>query len=124
MAAIIELPASEAIAEGSSGRVQGTLNDEDGAAIDYTSVTATVATLKNHLGAIVNSRSAQNVFSTNGGSWASGGVFALALTPSDTIVVEPGPEFQRRYLGLSVTHSGGKTLNTEIRFSVRKLVAI
>jgi hypothetical protein len=124
MSAVIEIPSSEAIPEGSSGRVQGSLVDEDGVAIDTSAVTATVATLKNHLGAVINSRNAQSVFSTNGGSWASGGVFTLALTPLDTPIVEVGPEYQRRYLGLTVTHSSGKVLTCEIRFSVRKLGTI
>jgi hypothetical protein len=123
MPAITILTTNEAIAEGTSGRIRATLKDEDGVAIDTSAVTATVATLHNHLGAVVNSRDAQDVFATNGGSWASGGVFTLLLTPADTPVVS-GPEFQLRKLGLVVTHSSGKKAPQEIWFYVRRLSTI
>jgi hypothetical protein len=123
MAAVITKPTKEAIPEGANGRVTGTLKDDAGAAIDTSAVTATVATLHDHKGAVVNSRNAQDVYGINGGSWASGGVFTLLLTPADTQVVS-GPEFQLRKLGLIVTHSSGKKAPQEIWFYVRRLSTI
>lgn len=123
MAAVIVIPASQAIPEGASGAVGGTLNGETGSAIDISAVTATIATLHDDRGAVVNSRNAQDVYGVNGGSWASGGVFTLALTPADT-QVSAGPEFQLRKLGLLVTHSSGKKAPQEIWFYVRRLSTI
>jgi hypothetical protein len=123
MPAVIVIPSSQALPEGASGTVGGTLKNEAGAAIDISAVTATAATLHDHKGAVVNSRNAQDVYGVNGGSWASGGVFTLLLTPADTQVVS-GPEFQLRKLGLIVTHSSGKKAPQEIWFYVRRLSTI
>lgn len=123
MPAVIVIPASQGVAEGASGTLSATLRDEAGAAIDISAVTATVATLHDHKGAVVNSRNAQDVYGVNGGSWASGGVFTLALTPADT-QVSAGPEFQLRKLGLLVTHSSGKKAPQEVWFYVRRLSTI
>jgi hypothetical protein len=123
MAAITIIPSSRAISEGTSGRVRARLKDEDGAAIDTSAVTATVATYHDHRGAVINSRNAQDVFSTNGGSWASGGWFTMQLVPADT-QVSAGPEFQLRKLGVLVTHSSGKKAPQEIWFYVRRLSTI
>lgn len=123
MPAVIVIPASQGLAEGTSGTLSATLKDETGAAIDISAVSATAATLHDHRGDVVNSRNAQDVYGTNGGSWASGGVFTLLLTPADT-QVSTGPEFQLRKLGLVVTHSSGKKAPQEIWFYVRRLSTI
>lgn len=123
MPPVIIIPANQALPEGTSGEVSGTLKQGNGSAIDTSAVTATVATYHNHRGDVINSRENQDVYNTNGGSWASGGVFTLALTPADT-QVSAGPEFQLRKLGLLVTHSSGKKAPQEIWFYVRRLSTI
>jgi hypothetical protein len=112
---------SEAFAESSTGRIGGQLKDHAGANIDLSAVTALVGTLTNHLGAVVNSRSAQNMLNANNATVSSTGAFVLELQPADTVAVEAGPDFQPRYLTLKGTHSGGKTLAKEIQFYIRKL---
>jgi hypothetical protein len=123
MPAVIVIPSNQALPEGSSGTLSATIKDDAGASIDTSAVTATAATLHDHKGAVVNTRNAQDVYGVNGGSWASGGVFTLLLTPADTQVVS-GPEFQLRKLGLIVTHSSGKKAPQEIWFYVRRLSTI
>jgi hypothetical protein len=123
MPAVIVIPASQAVPEGTSGTLSATMRDDTGAVIDISAVTATTATLHDHKGAVVNSRNAQDVYGVNGGSWTSGGVFELALTPADT-QVSAGPEFQLRKLGLVATHSAGKKAPQEIWFYVRRLSTI
>jgi hypothetical protein len=123
MPAVIVIPAHQGLPEGTSGTLSATLRDETGTVIDISAVTATVATLHDHKGAVVNFRNAQDVYGVNGGSWASGGVFTLLLTPADTQVVS-GPEFQLRKLGLIVTHSSGKKAPQEVWFYVRRLSTI
>jgi hypothetical protein len=123
MPTITIIPTRRALSEGTSGRVRARLKDEDGEVIDTAAVTGTLATYHNHRGAVINSRENQDVYGTNGGSWASGGWFTLQLTPADTQVVS-GPEFQLRKLGLVVTHSSGKKAPQEIWFYVRRLSTI
>jgi hypothetical protein len=131
MPPVIVLPTSDAIGEGASGRIRGFLEDEDGVKIDASAVTAIAGTLKNHLGVVVNSRSAQDMLNVNQGALAEitvGGVlrtaFTFSATPSDTPVSEAGPEFQLRKLGLIVTHSSGKKAPQEVWFYVRRLSTI
>lgn len=114
-------PTSDAFAESSTGRLGGDLVDADSAAIQLSALSALVGTLTNHLGAVVNSRSAQNMLNANNATVSAGGAFVLELQPADTAAVEAGPEFQVRYLTLKGTHSGGKTLAKEIQFYIRKL---
>jgi hypothetical protein len=123
MPAVTVIAPNEAIPEGASRTLSATLKDENGAAIDTSAVTATLATYHDHRGAVINSRNAQDVYGVNGGSWASGGRFSLLLTPADTQVTA-GPEFQLRKLGLLVTHSSGKKAPQEIWFYVRRLSTI
>jgi hypothetical protein len=123
MPVVTTIPTRKAIPEGTNGRVRARLKDEDGAAIDTSAVTATVATLHDHRGNVVNSREAQDVYGVNGGSWATGGWFTLQLTSADT-QVSSGPEFQLRKLGVLVTHSSGKKAPQEIWFYVRRLSTI
>jgi hypothetical protein len=113
-------PTSDAFAESSTGRIGGQLT-YNGSNIDLSAVTALVGTLTNHLGAVVNSRSAQNMLNANNATVSSTGAFVLELQVADTAAVEAGPDFQPRYLTLKGTHSGGKTLAKEIQFYVRKL---
>jgi hypothetical protein len=119
---VIEVfPTSTAFAESSTGRIGGQLKDEDAANITLSAVTALVGTLTNHLGAVVNSRSAQNMLNANNATVSADGAFVLELQVADTAAVEAGPEYQTRYLTLKGTHSGGKTLAKEIQFYIRKL---
>jgi hypothetical protein len=119
--AVKTFPTNEAFAESSTGRVGGQLKDDAGANIDLSAVTALVGTLTNHLHAVVNARSAQNMLNTNNATVSSTGAFVLELQVADTAAVEIGPEYQARYLTLKGTHSGGKTLVKEIQFFIRKL---
>jgi hypothetical protein len=114
-------PTSEAFAESATGQIGGDLVDGAGVAIQLSAFTALVGTLTNHLGAVVNSRSAQNMLNANNATVSAGGAFVLELQVADTAAVEAGPDFQARYLTLKGTHSGGKTLAKEIQFYVRKL---
>lgn len=121
MPAVVRFPTVDAIAESSSGRLQAQLVDEDGANIGSSAVSALVGTLLNHLGAVVNSRSALTILGANGGTLSSTGLLTIQLSALDTVAVEAGPEFQSRTFTVKGTHSTTKTLACEIQFYVQKL---
>jgi hypothetical protein len=121
MPAVITKATDEAIPESATAVLTAQLVDEDGANIDSSAVTALVATLTNHAGAIVNSRNALTILGANGGTLSSTGLLTQVLAVADTVAVEAGPEYQQRSFTIKGTHSGGKTLACEVRFYVRKL---
>jgi hypothetical protein len=110
---------NEAFAESSTGKINGQLVDDAGAAIQLSAISALVGTLVNHQGTVI--RAAQNMLNANNATVSAGGAFVLELQVADTAAVEAGPDFQARYLTLKGTHSGGKTLAKEIQFYIRKL---
>jgi hypothetical protein len=120
MPAVIEFSRAEAIPESTTGTIGAQLSSA-GANIESSAVTALAATLTNHQGTIVNSRDGLTILGANGGSLSSTGYLTQELSPSDTVAVETGPEYQQRFFAIEGTHSGGKKLACEIRFFVRKL---
>lgn len=113
----------DAVLEQSTARYTCTLVDHTGVAIDSSAVSAIVATLKDASdGETINSRDAQSVLNTNGGTMGASGAFALVLSTLDTVArgVEP---LQPRRLTLKVTYSEG-VLTHEVDFYVRSLADI
>lgn len=118
--------ANDAIPEKGSARYSCTLTDHTGAAINSNAVSAIVATLKSIAAdgteAVVNSRTAQSVLNTNGGTLGSGGAFTLDLGTLDTVAVGTDA-VQRRRLTLKVTYTTG-VLTHEVEFYIRNLTDI
>lgn len=109
----------DAIPEQSTAQYVGTLTTPAGAVVSDGAVSAIVATLVDaNTGTAINSRSAQNVFNTNGGTLSSG-VFTLTLSTSDTVAVGT-QEMQPRRLTIKVTYSSG-VITHEVGFFVRSL---
>lgn len=115
--------ADDAINEQTTAQYTCTLTDPTGAAIDTGAVTAIVATLKDTADdTVINSRNAQDVLGTNGGSLGAGGAFTLTLSTLDTIA-RGTAALQPRRLTLKVTYASG-VLTHEIHFYIRSLADI
>jgi len=119
--AVKQFDTKDAFAESSTGTLSGQLVQPNGSNIERSAISALVGTLVNDLGAVVNSRSAQDMLNDHDATVSESGAFALELQPADTAAREAGPEFQPRYLTLKCTHSGGKVLVKSIQFYIRKV---
>ena len=91
MPAVIELGRNDAISESSTGRLTAQLVDEDGANISSAAVSALVATLWDHTGAVVNSRNQLTILNANGGTLSGTGLLTQTLAVADTVAVAAGP---------------------------------
>lgn len=121
--AVTTFSANDAINEQSTARYACTLVDHTGTAIDSSAVSAIVATLKDPSDeTVINSRAAQSVLNTNGGTMGSAGAFALVLSTLDTIA-RGTATLQPRRLTLMVTYTDG-VLTHEVDFLVRALADI
>jgi hypothetical protein len=104
--------------EGRDDYIELDLLDEAGDAISGAAITAITATLRSlDAGTVINSRDAQSVLNTNGGT-VTGGTFRLDLSPADMAAVGTRQR-QRRELTLLVTHSGGTVLPLVVNFTLR-----
>lgn len=112
----------EAINEKTSAKYSCVLTDQSGTPIGSGVVSTLKATLQTDDGTIINSRSAQSVLNTNGGTLDSSGNFALTLSAADT-VVSGAAKLQRRLLTLDVVFSSG-TLTHTVTFYINALAAI
>lgn len=108
----------QAITERSSAQYRCTFTDLTGATITGAAITAITASLYDHDGTVINSRTAQNVLGANGGA-LTGSAFALTLGALDTVAVGTR-EMQPRTLVLRVTFDTG-VITHEVRFHVRNV---
>lgn len=118
------------VLEKSSALYTCTLRDENGTPIVGTAVQTAVVTLTDQFGTVVNSRTAQDVKNTNGGSiGASNGLFSLLMVGADHALTAPeladDTRNHERRLTLVVTFSrvGGTTgtLTHEARWPLYEL---
>lgn len=116
---------SVAIEEGTTALYTCTLTDPSGAAINPVAVSAITATLiDQRTGTVINSRSAQSVLNTNGGTLAAGAVFTLVLSAADTAATAGDTSaYHPRLLTLKVTYADG-TINHEVLFWVQNLRSV
>lgn len=110
----------DSINEKSTAKYTCTLVDTAGAGIASASVSSLKATLKAaDSGTVINSRNAQSVLNTNGGTLDSSGNFALVLGENDTALSGTN-KLQERRLTLDVTYTSGR-LTHDVTFYVRAL---
>ena len=67
-----------------------TLVDEDGAPVTAARLTGLTFWLRDHLGAIINSRDTVDILNANGGTIDSNGLLTLILEPEDMVIVGTG----------------------------------
>ena len=74
--------------EGTTAQITGIIQDETGAGIAAASLTTLKLTLYDlATDAIINSRTAQDVKNTNGGSVDASGNLTMVLTPADNVIL-------------------------------------
>lgn len=107
--------------EDATTRFQGVVVNEAGARLAWADISAMTLTLYNEgTGAIVNSRTAANVYNVEATGDASGN-FVLTLLPADMVIVDTTLLAERRVALLQYTYSSGKKGKTELVFTVRNL---
>lgn len=109
--------ADTAITAGSTARYTCSFAEPSGNTINSAAVTAITATLRDHLGTVVNERDEQDVLNVNGGSM-SNTTFTLLLGPDDTQSIG-AKELQSRSMVLNVEYDSGVLVH-EVGFFVRK----
>lgn len=110
------------INEGASALYTATLTDETGAAIDGTALTSLTLTVYNvDTGAIINSRSAQNVKNLNGVTITALGALTWTLAPADNVILGTGPYERRAALFVATWASGAKACPHVVQWTVRNL---
>lgn len=106
--------------------ISGTLLDQSGTAVALASVSSLVCTLYDHRAdSIINSRNAQSILNTNGGTLhATSGAFTLTLSSDDNVIVSstlsPGRQ-ETHYALLEATWSGGGYWSGLVRIRVRQV---
>ena len=112
--------------EGESANITATFYDLDGSAIAKANIARLTATLYDLASStIINSRNAQDIKDTNGGSLTTAGVLTLKLQPADNAIVTVGNrELETHRLRLTWTWSDGdtRTGTQEFEFYVRNMV--
>lgn len=106
--------------------ISGTLEDQDGAAVALASVSSLVCTLYDKASdTILNSRDAQSILNTNGGTLdATSGAFTLTLDSDDNVIVSTTlpPGNTETHLALIVAEwSGGGYWSGLVRVRVRQV---
>lgn len=119
------------VPEGSDAEYEATFvgADADETVLVPAAVSKIEATLKRVDGTVINSRSAQSVLNTSGGTLAAGGVFTLMLGAADNAIAAGFTgtrELHILTLHIEYTRVGGGTgvLNREVRYWVRNLAHI
>jgi hypothetical protein len=118
------LPLTYSLDERTSGRIVGTITEEDGVTpIPSGTLTTLTFTLYADDGAntIINARSAVDILNANGGTVTSGGVLTLTLAPADNQILNAALPFERHIVLLAWTWGSGKAGNAELVLSIRNL---
>lgn len=106
--------------------ISGTLEDQDGAPVALASISSLVCTLYNRTSdAIINSRNAQTILNTNGGTLhATTGAFTLLLDSDDNVIVSttlaPG-RTETHFALVEAEWSGGGYWSGLFRILVRQV---
>lgn len=105
--------------------LSGTLQDEDGAAIAASSISALTVTLYDRAtDAIINSRDGQSILNANGGTLhATSGAWTLTLSASDNVIVgTPSVGRTETHIALiEAAWSGGGYWSGIVRVQVRQV---
>ena len=118
------LPLTYSLDERTSGRIVGTITEEDGVTpIPAGTLTTLVFSLYADDGSntIINSRSDVNILNTGPGAVTSGGILTLTLAPADNQILNDALPFERHILLLEWTWGSGKAGNHELILAVRNL---
>jgi len=86
------------VREDSTFQITGTFKDEAGVAIPAADLATAKIWLYDHLGTVINSRTAVNILNTGPGVITAGGVLTLTLAPLDNPIVGTGTETVERHL--------------------------
>ena len=86
------------VKEDSTFRITGTFKDEAGVAIPAADLTTAKMWLFDHLGAVINLRTAVNILNAGPGAIDSSGNLTLTLAPADNPIVGTGTETIERHL--------------------------
>jgi len=119
---ITEFSSQEAVNEGTTAQYTCTLTDHTGQPINPVAMTEILATLTTADGTVVNTREAQSVLDTNGGTLALGGLFTLVLGEDDTVAIGT-QALQLRRLTLQAAYATG-TLTHQVQFYIRALADV
>lgn len=116
--------------EGESADITATFVDLDAETLVKASILTLTCTLLNAAtGAVINSRSAQNIMDANNSTVTTPGVLTLRLQPLDNVIVDTtltAGETESHYLTVTWTWSDGTATRTgkqEWEVLVRKLTA-
>lgn len=86
------------VKEDSTFQVTGIFKDEAGVVIPAADLTTAKMWLWNHVGVVINSRTAVNILNAGPGVVTAGGVLTLTLSPADNPIVGTGTEVVERHL--------------------------
>lgn len=104
------------IDEGESANIEATFEDLSGDALDKSSLATLTCTLLNAAdGAVINSRSNQNILDANGSTVTTAGVLTLRLEPDDNAIVNTNlssGQTESHYLTVTWTWSDGTATRT------------
>lgn len=111
--------------EGNIALISGTLTDEAGDAVPLAAIATLTLTLYDaDLDSIINSRNAQSILNTNGGTLhATTGAFTLTLSAADNVIVttrEAG-RTETHYGLVEATWTGGGYWSGLLRVRVRQV---
>jgi len=118
------LPLTYSLDERTSGRIVGTITEEDGVTpIPAGTLTTLTFTLYADDGSntIINSRTDVNILNANGGTVSAAGVLTLTLAPADNQILNANLPYERHVVLLEWTWGSGKAGNAELILSVRNL---
>lgn len=121
------LPKEYDIDEATSGRIRGTLTEEDGVTpIPVGTLTTLTLTLyvDDASQTILNGRNAQSILGVNGGVVDGAGVLTLTLAPADNPINDANLPFERHIALLEWTWGTGKAGKFELVLVVRNLAKV
>jgi hypothetical protein len=96
------------VSESTTLKLVGTLKDESGALINGASLSTMSLTLYNVVdNAIINSRNAQSILNTNGGTIDGSGNWTLTLSPADNTVMDQSAASEDHVAIIKWTYSSG-----------------
>lgn len=111
-----------AIAEESSAKISGTLDDLDGTGFKPETLTLTL--YDQATGEVINSRDAQSILDANGGTVSSAGAFELTLSPDDNVIVGSGRRETHVALIAWTWDSGAKEGRAEVHITIENLANV
>jgi len=114
-------------AEGVTCQITGTLTDEAGVAIPGAALTTLKLWLYNTTGlTILNSRTAQDILNTNGGTVDGAGLVTMRLDPADNQIIGAGVDGGEEHVALFewTWASGTKKGRHEVRFTLVNLAVV